>query len=76
MGKCLRCVQCWYYTVILDKKPDPEKSHLVRTGIKCEHLMEDKTCKIYDHRPGWCMSAEQMLALEVLPDNCGYLTGG
>ena len=65
VDKCRRCGKCCYLAYFDDVK-------IVRTSKKCPHLTADNLCSVYDHRPDWCMTAEQMAKLNLLPEGCGY----
>jgi uncharacterized cysteine cluster protein YcgN (CxxCxxCC family) len=68
LDKCKRCGKCCTlriqgYGMIID------------TGERCRYLTNDNLCAVYDNRPSWCLSAEQMMELNVLPQGCGYRGG-
>ncbi len=63
--KCKRCGKCCYLAYY-----DGDK--IIRTSKKCPHLTEKNLCSIYDCRPDWCMTANQMAKLGLLPEGCGY----
>ncbi len=66
IDKCLRCGKCCYF-FFYDKKGIIE-----RTSVKCPYLTKDDLCSVYDSRPDWCMTAKQMIKLDLLPKDCGY----
>jgi uncharacterized cysteine cluster protein YcgN (CxxCxxCC family) len=69
---CLRCGKCCYLTFY-----DPSGLYApARTDKRCPSLNEKNLCDRYHDRPKWCMTAEKMKALGILPQGCGYLKGG
>jgi len=66
VDECKRCGKCCY------KAYFDEKGNITKTTTKCHHLTKDNLCSVYGHRPDWCMTAEQMAELNLLPDGCGY----
>ena len=67
--KCLRCGKCCHLGIYSGN------GEVVRTGISCMYLTKDNLCSVYSHRPGWCLTAERMAQLGILPDGCGYKMG-
>lgn len=63
---CLKCGKCCYLTTF------DREGKVLRTSIKCPHLTRNNLCIIYNHRPDWCLTAEQMTQLNILPSDCGY----
>lgn len=63
---CLKCGSCCY-------KHFYDGERVIKTNEKCEHLSETNICNVYDNRPGWCLTAEKMIMLNLLPKNCGYI---
>ena len=61
--KCLRCGKCCEVHLF------PQN---ITTGIRCPLLDENNLCTVYNDRPDWCLRAEDMMALNLLPDGCGY----
>jgi len=43
-----------------------------RNGIRCPYLTSDNLCSVYDNRPNWCLTVEQMKNNNILPIGCGY----
>jgi len=69
VDKCLRCGKCCYLTLYT------AEGVTIRTKIRCRFLTSDNLCSVYDNRPDWCLTAEQMMKLNILPDGCGYKEG-
>ena len=65
LDKCLQCGQCCYLSFYDNK-------NIMNTNTKCRYLTENNLCSIYDNRPEWCLTAEKMEKLNLLPKNCGY----
>lgn len=67
--KCLKCGKCCYYRVVLDDRT------ILMTEMKCPFLTTGNLCRVYDKRPSWCLTAEEMIAADILPEGCGYRKG-
>lgn len=64
--KCKRCGTCCYLTFYDDK------GNKLKTDMVCKHLTKDNLCSIYNNRPSWCLTAQKMEELNLLPLKCGY----
>jgi Fe-S-cluster containining protein len=63
-----KCGACCYLRLYVDDR-------VIETGIKCEHLNSNNLCDVYESRPAWCLTAEQMIEkglIKHLPEQCGY----
>lgn len=65
MDKCKKCGECCYLHIV-------GRDKVIKTDIVCPNLDSNKLCKVYDDRPLWCLTAEQMKRLNLLPASCGY----
>jgi uncharacterized cysteine cluster protein YcgN (CxxCxxCC family) len=62
---CKKCGECCFKHFYGEGK-------VLKTKEKCKHLTKENLCSIYDNRPEWCLTGEQMKNLNLLPHNCGY----
>jgi len=64
--KCLKCGRCCYMGFY------DRRGFKTKTTIKCPYLTEDNLCNVYNNRPKWCITAEEMKKKSLLLDGCGY----
>ncbi len=64
--KCKKCGECCRHIHILDGD-----RIVMKLDKPCPMLRGD-LCSIYNNRPWFCMSGDDMKRLNILPDNCGY----
>ena len=62
-NRCNQCGECCKLDITLGPHSVP---------FKCAHQMDNNTCGVYDNRPGWCLSPEQMKRTGTMPECCGY----
>ena len=68
MGECKKCGKCCHLRI--------EKKGIILTmSDRCIYLTNNNLCAVYNNRPFWCMSAEDMMRLKLLPVGCGYRGG-
>jgi uncharacterized cysteine cluster protein YcgN (CxxCxxCC family) len=67
MDKCKKCGECCHLSFY-------NNDVVIKTTIACPHLLNN-LCSVYNNRPTWCLTAEKMQSLNLLPTNCGYLGG-
>ena len=67
---CAKCGKCCLLRI-----GNPATGEIYETQIRCPYLTKDNLCSVYDNRPDWCMTAEQMRELNILPNECA-LKGG
>lgn len=63
--KCFRCGSCCRLRFYTDDM-------IIETNKKCPFLTPDNLCGLYENRPKWCWTAEQMKENNLLPVNCGH----
>ena len=69
--KCNKCGACCYCRVM-------DGDRAIETKVKCQYLDENNLCSVYESRPSWCLTAEEMIEqglIKHLPDSCGYKGG-
>ena len=64
--KCKRCGKCCYLTFVFNN------GDIMNTKTRCQFLTKNNLCSVYDNRPSWCLSVDEMIERNLLPSGCGY----